>query len=119
MKIDKNTLEEIINESLAELQEQEGETQQVTDKEMQDFHGALDSERETSVSQIVELEKQIELLKAENEALKEKMEQMRDQSSAPPSDAVATMQESFQITKGRLRQIISEEMKNAKQQGIV
>jgi len=119
MKLDKNFIDELIKESLAELQEEEGETQQVTDKEMQDFHGALDSERETSVSQIVELEKQIELLKAENESLKKQLEQKKDQQSAPPSDAVATMQESFQITKGRLRQIISEEMKSAKEQGLL
>ena len=34
-------------------------------------------------------------------------------------EAGGTMEESFQMTKGRLRQIIAEEMKKAKEQGLL
>ena len=105
MKIDKNFLEEIIKESLEELQEEEVVQQGDPVPGMEQVHASIEN-----------LQKRIEDLTAENESLKQ---QLKDQQSAPPSDQVAPMQESFQITKGRLRQIISEEMESAKKQGLV
>ena len=104
MKIDKNFLEEIIKESLEELQEEEVVEQ-----------GDLPGMKQLHTS-IEELQRTIQDLEAENERLQKELD---NQQSALSSDQVAPMQESFQITKGRLRQIISEEMSSAKKQGLI
>ena len=108
MKIDKNFLEEIIKESLEDLQEEEVVEQGDPIPGMEQVHAEIEN-----------LQKRIQDLTAENESLKQQLEQRKEQQSAPPSDQVAPMQESFQITKGRLRQIISEEMSSAKKQGLL
>ena len=108
MKLNKNFIEELIRESLEELQEEEVVKQGDQVPGMQQVHAS-----------IANLQKRIEDLTAENESLKAQLEQRKQQQSAPPSEAPDAMKESFQITKGRLRQIISEEMANAKKQGLI
>lgn len=108
MKLDKNFIEELVRESLEELQEEEVVEQGDPVPGMEQVHASIE-----------DLQKRIQDLTAENESLKKQLEQRKDQQSAPPSEAPVAMQESFQITKGRLRQIISEEMKSAKEQGLL
>ena len=108
MKLDKNFIEELVRESLEELQEEEVVEQGDPVPGMEQVHASIE-----------DLQKRIQDLTAENESLKKQLEQRKDQQSAPPSEVPVAMQESFQITKGRLRQIISEEMKSAKEQGLL
>jgi len=108
MKLDKNFIEELVRESLEELQEEEVVEQGDPVPGMEQVHASIEN-----------LQKRIQDLTAENESLKKQLEQREDQQSAPPSEDSVAMQESFQITKGRLRQIISEEMKSAKEQGLL
>ena len=61
-----------------------------------------------------EAEKEAE---AEEQAEKEAEEEKESFSASP--DTAAVQAESFEITKGRLRQIIAEELISAKKQGIL
>ena len=111
MKLDKNFIEELVRESLEELQEEEVVEQGDPVPGMEQVHASIE-----------DLQKKIEDLTAENARLKEESasEQSSEQEEQPsPGQPVIAMQESFQITKGRLRQIISEEMKSAKEQGLL
>ena len=111
MKLDKNFIEELVRESLEELQEEEEVEQGDPVPGMEQVHVSIEN-----------LQKRIQDLTEENAKLKEEnaSEQSSGQEEQPsPGQPVVAMQESFQITKGRLRQIISEEMKSAKEQGLL
>jgi len=118
MKLDKNFIEELVRESLEELQEEEVVEQGDPVPGMEQVHASIE-----------DLQKKIEDLTAENARLKEENARLKEESASEqsseqeeqpsPGQPVIAMQESFQITKGRLRQIISEEMKSAKEQGLL
>ena len=104
MKLDNDLLRKMIAETLgAALEEQ-------TDAEIQKARSeAADAEKQKAKAAIKAAEEKADVseLEAEKAAAEAKQE------------AGGTMEESFQMTKGRLRQIIAEEMKKAKEQGLL
>ena len=108
MKLDDKFLQELIEESLQELQQEEVEKKKQKPEE--------DSEEEKAV----EDEEEIPGMDDVHEAFKELQEKVKElEKKLGDKEGPKEMNESFQITKGRLRQIIAEEMKKAKEQGLI
>ena len=97
MNLDLDMLKEMISSTLQEIYEP-NEPAATTDKEEEAVKTAEDAEKEAKKEQSTE---------TENAA-------MADMAKTP-----GTVSESFEITKGRLRQIIAEELISAKKQGIL
>jgi capsule polysaccharide export protein KpsE/RkpR len=112
MEIDKDTIKTLILESLEDsLKEQENMSMGNGEEELSGW--------QQLESSIEKLQKEIASLRDENESLRKQLDQKRDQMSAPPSREQVAMQESFQIRRSRLAEIVKEEMKKAKDQGIL
>lgn len=120
MKIDQNFLKNIIEESLKELQEDIAMGPETTDQ-MQDEQAQKNLDQ--LQLQLDSLKKQLALVRQENEALKSELKQKEQMNTGQPESQATpvptTLPESFQIKKGRLREIIAEEMKKAKDQGLL
>ena len=89
MKLDKDLIKQLVEESLGTLFEEEYEVQ--VEQEMDE----------------------VSLLRKENEELKARLEELQGVSP------VEEMNENFSISKSRLNQIITEEVIEAKKKGIL
>jgi pyruvate/2-oxoglutarate dehydrogenase complex dihydrolipoamide acyltransferase (E2) component len=116
MELDSDTLKKMIGETLSQLMG-EGLANTATED------GVInDLEKFVKPDILQALEDDTEEEKEENKAAaaKEEEEEKREANlSTSPATAPSVQAESFQITKGRLRQIIAEEMQKAKEQGLL
>jgi len=102
MNLDLDTLREMISSTLQEITTESLESTEA-EKNAVDALEALKDDTE---------KEEAEIAKAQAD------EEMKEKSSQEPEEPVS-LEESFQITKGRLRQIIAEELVSAKKQGIL
>ena len=102
MNLDLDTLREMISSTLQEITTESLESTEA-EKNAVDALEALKDDTE---------KEEAEIAKAQAD---EEMEEKSSQESEEP----VSLEESFQITKGRLRQIIAEELVSAKKQGIL
>jgi hypothetical protein len=100
-----STLQEITTESLESTEAEEGAEKAA--KELQDAAAKLAADTEEEKVQLA----------AKQDAAEAEEERQDKLSPKPPEPSMNA--ESFQITKGRLRQIIAEELISAKKQGIL
>ena len=107
MNLDLDTLREMISSTLQEMSASEDTNPETTAKRAAEEATEAAEEAEKAV-QAASREATEEKTAAEAEK-----ERQKNLSSEPP------LEESFQITKGRLRQIIAEELISAKKQGIL
>lgn len=107
MNLDLETLREMISSTLQEMASvdtnPEDEAAEAAKKAAEAASKAADEAR---------------LEKKETEAGKEAEEDRQEKLSPTPPEP-SSLSESFEITKGRLRQIIAEELFSAKKQGIL
>ena len=110
MNLDLDTLREMISSTLQEITTESLDSTKPEEDATEEIEAAVEK-----LKQDTEKEKQQLAKKAADEAADEAAEIKRQKnlSSSPP------LEESFQITKGRLRQIIAEELISAKKQGIL
>lgn len=134
MKIEQNVLEKFISESLTDLlDEQMGpeDTGSVTNS-AQEQVGVLNQKLQDALSaneelqaRFSELEGMVSTKDVEIANLKQKIDTMQAQASEPPTPPsedvkpVTNLEESFTMPKGKLEEIIKEEMLFAKKQGIL
>jgi len=114
MKLDEETIKKLIMESLEDSLEESEELEEA------DIASAAKAEiaADTRASQ---MDAQTDI------ALSQKLDQilqLLQKMGAPaqpeaPKPAEPALKESFQITKGRLKEIVIEEMKKAKDQGLI
>ena len=110
MKLDDKFLQELIEESLQELQQEEVEKEE------------KEPEEESKEEKAAEDEEEIPGMDDVHDAFKDlqdKVKELEAKLEGKKEDEPEQMNESFQITKGRLREIIAEEMKKAKEQGLI
>lgn len=149
MKLDQNLLQKIISESLTSLIQEEGSmgVQQTSSPttSAQEQIGILNQKLQDVLASNEELQKrfsdlegniatkdaEMNNLKKENETLKKQLSAKEGSPTSPqqdqqkmtqgqvPGGSMNTVQESFQISKTRLEEIIKEEMLFAKKQGIL
>lgn len=101
MKLDNDLLKNMISETLSEL-----------------FNEATEEDVKTAEAEAAKEEE--EAAKAREEAGEQQAALAASKAEAAKAAAPAgSLEESFQITKGRLRKIISEELISAKKQGIL
>lgn len=74
---------------------------------------------EIAAAQKKAAEEEAQSVKAKVDVANLKAEKAREEAEKAKEEAGSTMEESFQLTKGRLRQIIREELITAKKQGII
>lgn len=104
MKLDNKFLQELIEESLEELQQEEVESKPEESEEEKDPEGEEEIPGMDDVhAAFKDLQDKVKELEAKLEGKKEPKQ----------------MNETIQMTKGRLRQIVIEEMKKAKEQGLI
>ena len=104
MNLELDMLKEMISSTLQEIYEP-NEPAATTDKEEKAVETAKDA---------------LEAAKdAEEEAREEQSTETENAAMADMAKTTGTVSESFEITKGRLRQIIAEELISAKKQGIL
>lgn len=105
MKLDNDLLKNMIAETLGavmdELTEQEDSNKEIA---------AATEKAAAEEAQAVDAKATVADLKAKK---------AKDDAAKAEQEAGGTMEESFQLTKGRLRQIIAEELASAKKQGIL
>ena len=107
MNLDLNMLKEMIASTLTELSNPLGSSTE-------------DSGVEAATASLEAAEDSLEAAeKTRDETEKEQEATKRKQNGSPQPPEPSTLPESFQITKGRLRQIIAEELISAKKQGIL
>jgi FKBP-type peptidyl-prolyl cis-trans isomerase len=104
MNLDLDMLKEMISSTLQEIYEP-NEPAATTDKEEEVVKAAEDALEAAE--------------DAEEEAKKEQSSEAENAAMADMVKTPGTVSESFEITKGRLRQIIAEELISAKKQGIL
>ena len=107
MNLDLDTLREMISSTLQEMSS--------IDTSPEDEAAEAASEAAEAASKAAE---EARLEKAEVEVEK-KAEEDRQEKLSPTPPQPSSLGESFEITKGRLRQIIAEELFSAKKQGLL
>lgn len=106
MNLDLDMLKEMISSTLTELNEPavDTEAEERAKEKAEEASKAADAAKEASAD-------------AAEEATKE--QDTEEQEAEKADEEAAVQAESFEITKGRLRQIIAEELISAKKQGIL
>lgn len=116
MKFDEKTIKKLILESLEDSLEESEELEEADVASSAKAEIAADTrasqlDAQTDIALSQKLDQVLQLL--------QKMAGPSQPTAAASTETQPALKESFQITKGRLRQIIAEEMKKAKDQGIL
>ena len=114
MNLDLDTLREMISSTLKEITVESLESTEAEDK-TEEAAEKLSAAAADLAKDTEEEKKQL----ADEEEKKEAEEERKKKLSSTPPVEPSSLEESFQITKGRLRQIIAEELISAKKQGIL
>lgn len=113
MNLDLNTLREMISSTLQEMASVDTNPE---DQAAEAAKEAAEAAKEAALE--ASLEKgETEAAEAAEAAKEADLNRQQNLSPTPPNPS--TLPESFEITKGRLRQIIAEELFSAKKQGIL
>ena len=113
MNLDLDTLREMISSTLQEIT-----TESLGSTEAEDKTEKAAEQLSAAAKELADDTKEEKSqLKAQKDA--EKKEEERKQNLSTSAEKAAVQAESFEITKGRLRQIIAEELISAKKQGIL
>lgn len=110
MKLDSDELKKMISEALSGIV---GEGLSNTDPE-KDVLGKLKDVVDDDILDMLDSD-----TKEEDEENKKAEEEERQENLSTSQETAGALPESFQMTKGRLRQIVAEEMKKAKEQGLL
>jgi hypothetical protein len=113
MNLDLDTLREMISSTLQEIT-----TESLESTEAEENAEKAAKELQKAAAELAaDTEQEKDQLAAKQDAAAAEEERKKNLSPEPPTPSVTA--ESFQITKGRLRQIIAEELISAKKQGIL
>jgi len=111
MKLDSNELKKMISEALSGIVD-EGLTDTGPEKDvLGKLKGVVDPNILDLLSQDTDEE--------DKENADAEKERERQANLSTSQETAGALPESFQMTKGRLRQIVAEEMKKAKEQGLL
>lgn len=105
MKLDNDLLRKMIDETLGVV--------------MEDLTEQEDSNKEIAAATEKAAAEEAQAVNAKATVADLKAKKAKEDAAKAEQEAGGTMEESFQLTKGRLRQIIAEEMKKAKEQGLL